>query len=369
MTDLLEAVDEYQALEDLHEAGCTDGLPVVIPTPERVERMVLASGLDGGLSLGNMGPSGAAATVEKVAVAAVMAGALPDYMPVVMAAVRAVTAPEFDSTEMQGTTHCLAPVIIVNGPARHSCGPVASGFGCLGPGHRANASIGRSLRLVMMNVGGARPGISDMALHGHPGKFTFCLAENEEDSPFSPLHTLRGYDVAQSAVTVAGVEAPESVLGVVDADDPTSARKLLRGIGQSLGRVGANNAHFGRGAGVVVLNPDHAAALARAGLDRDDVTEGIFEFAVNRAGDLKAVATFDRRALKAEHDDVILPAFRSPEDILVLVAGGGGLYSMVMPSWGAGPHHNPSVSVEIETDQFCEVPGIAPNGSIDAPNG
>lgn len=359
MTDLLEATDEHEALEQLHELGCTDGLPVVIPTADRVERMVLASGFEGDLNLGNMGPSGGAATIEKVAACAVMAGCLPDYMPIVIAAVRAVVAPEFDSTEMQGTTHCLAPIIIVNGPARLDCGPVASGFGCLGPGHRANASIGRALRLVMMNVGGARPGVSDMALHGHPGKFTFCLAENEEDSPFLPLHTSRGYELAQSTVTVAGVEAPQSVLAVVDADDPDGPEKLLRSIGQSLGRIGANNAHFGRGTGVVVLNPDHANALAAAGLDRESIAKRICEFAVNRVGDMKATATFDRRALKADDDDLLLPAFRSPEDILVLVAGGTGLYTMVMPSWGAGPHSNPSITVEIETDQVCEVPSAS----------
>ena len=161
---MLEAADEAAALEQLHELGCTDGLPVVIPTAERVARMVLASGLDADMALGEMGPGRGIATVEKVAVAAVMAGCLPDYMPVVIASARAVIAPEFDLTEMQSTTHCTAPLIIVNGPARATCGPVAAGFGALGPGHRANASIGRALRLCMINIGGGRPGESDMAL-------------------------------------------------------------------------------------------------------------------------------------------------------------------------------------------------------------
>jgi len=133
-------------LEQLHELGCTDGLPVVVPTEERVARMVLATGLDGDLVLGEMGPMLGIATVEKVAVAAVMAGCLPDYMPLVMAAVKAVIDPRFDLTEMQATTHCTAPLVIVNGPARQTCGPVASGFGALGPGHRANASIGPKTR-------------------------------------------------------------------------------------------------------------------------------------------------------------------------------------------------------------------------------
>lgn len=152
MADLLTAADEAAALEDLHARGFTDGLPVIIPTPARVSRMVLASGLESDMVLGTMGPGHGIATIEKVAVAAVMAGCLPDYMPVVLAAVKAVIDPVFDLTEMQATTHCTAPLIIVNGPARHNCGPISSSYGALGPGHRANASIGRALRLTMINI-------------------------------------------------------------------------------------------------------------------------------------------------------------------------------------------------------------------------
>ena len=125
MADFFTAGTEAEALEDLHNRGLTDGLPVVIPTPERVSRMVLASGQDVDMVLGTMGPGHGIATMEKVATAAVMAGCLPDYMPVVVAAVKAVIDPVFDLTEMQATTHCTAPLIIVNGPARHTCGPVA----------------------------------------------------------------------------------------------------------------------------------------------------------------------------------------------------------------------------------------------------
>ena len=227
MTELLSAADEGQALEDLHDRGCTDGLPVVIPTPERVQRMVLASGQEADIVLGTMGPGHGVATIENVAIAAVMAGCLPDYMPVVVAAVKAVIDPTFDLTEMQATTHCTAPLIIVNGPARNSCGPIASGTGALGPGHRANASIGRALRLTMINIGKARPGSSDMALLGHPGKFTYCLAEDEEHSPFPPMHVDLGFDAQDSVVTGVGAEAPHSVLYAGDGDDPDGYKILL----------------------------------------------------------------------------------------------------------------------------------------------
>ena len=132
--NLLTAADEPGAVEVLHELGCTDGLPVVVPTPERVDRMILATGLDADLVVGEMGPQGGAAAVHKIAVNAVMAGCLPDYAPVVIAAIRAMCEPEFDLGEMQGTTHCTAPLVIVNGPARDACGGIASGFGALGPG-------------------------------------------------------------------------------------------------------------------------------------------------------------------------------------------------------------------------------------------
>jgi hypothetical protein len=351
---LLSATDEVDALEQLHELGCTDGLPVVVPTATRVERMVLASGLDPGLVLGEMGPGKGIATIEKVAVAAVMAGALPDYMPVVVAAVQAVIDPAFDLTEMQGTTHCTAPLIIVNGPARQWCGPIASGFGALGPGHRANASIGRALRLTMINIGGARPGVSDMALLGHPGKFTYCLAEDEENSPFTPLHTSRGFQPDDSVVTVIGAEAPHSVLYSVDADKPEDHLRLLEVLAIGLGNLATNNAQLRNGTAVVVLNPEHAATLANAGFSRQDVAARLCALAVHPRADIERYGGAFMGWSKTEE---IYPCFSSPEHILVLMAGGSGLYSMVMPSWSAGAHRNPAISVKIELDQACEIPG------------
>ena len=356
MTDKLRAADEYAALEQLHDLGCTDGLPVVVPTAERVARMALASGYDAELSLGTMGPGGGNATIEKVAVAAVMAGCLPDYMPVVLAAVRAVIDERFDLTEMQATTHCTAPLIIVNGPARHSCGPIASGFGALGPGFRANASIGRALRLAMINIGGGKPGVSDMALLGHPGKFTYCLAEDEENSPLEPLHVARGFLAEDSTVTVIGAEAPHSVIYSGDADDPKAANGLLNVLAVGLANLATNNAILRGGSAVVVLNPEHAQTLTNAGLDRAAIQQGLFERCAHSIDAMQEVAP-GLAARSTGDGSTTKAAFDSPESILVLMAGGSGLYSMVMPSWAAGPNKNTAVTVAIETDQFCEVPG------------
>ena len=355
MKDLLVAADEAAALEQLHERGCTDGLPVVIPTRDRVARMVLASGQEADMVLGTMGPGHGIATIEKVAVAAVMAGCLPDYMPIVVAAVKAVIEPVFDLTEMQATTHCTAPLIIVNGPARHNCGPVSSGFGALGPGPRANASIGRALRLAMINIGKGRAGSSDMALLGHPGKFTYCLAEDEENSPLRPLHVDLGFDEDDSVVTVIGAEAPHSVIFSGDGDDPDSYKYLLNVLAIGLANAATNNATLTSGSAVVVLNPDHANLLAAAGLDRHGIAEELYARCRISTEELRRLVPNFAGGATAKGDRY---AFTGPEQLIILMAGGGGLYSMVMPSWCAGAHNNSPSSIVIESEFFCEVPGL-----------
>ena len=354
MTDLFSAEDEAAALEDLHNRNMTDGLPVIIPTPARVSKMVLASGQDADMVLGTMGPGNGMATLEKVAVAAVMAGCLPDYMPLVVAASKAVIDPRFDLTEMQATTHCTAPLIIVNGPARHTCGPVSSSYGALGPGHRANASIGRALRLAMINIGGGRPGTSDMALLGHPGKFSYCLAENEEASPFPPMHVDLGFDSQDSVVTVIGAEAPHSVLFSGDGDDPNQYKLLLEVLAIGLANAATNNAILTSGMATIVLNPEHASVLHKAGLSRQDIASEIYQRCkMDGAEANRLCAGFARKTVDLRQ------AFTGPDQLLILMSGGSGLYSMVMPSWSAGANKNSAVSVKVETDFYCEVPSLA----------
>lgn len=354
MTEMLSAADEATALEDLHERGCTDGLPVIIPTEPRVNRMVLASGQEADMVLGTMGPGHGTATFEKIAVAAVMAGCLPDYMPIVVAAVKAVIDPVFDLTEMQATTHCTAPLIIVNGPARHNCGPVSSSYGALGPGHRANASIGRALRLAMINIGGGRPGSSDMALLGHPGKFTYCLAEDEENSPFPPLHVDLGFEPDDSVVTVIGAESPHSVLYSGDGDNPEHYKSLLDLLAIGLANPATNNAILTSGTATVVLNPEHASVLHAAGLTRQDIAGELHERCTMDANEINRLAPGFARNSQENRD-----AFIGPEQLLILMSGGSGLYSMVMPSWCAGAHKNSPSSVKVEAEFYCEIPGLA----------
>ncbi len=356
VTAQLSAVDEAAALEELHRLGCTDGLPVVIPTPERVARMVLATGYDADLSLGDMGPNMGRCTVEKLATAAVMAGCLPDHAPVVVAAAKAILDPSFDLTEVQATTHAIAPLIIVNGPARDWCGGIHGGFGALGPGYRAKASIGRALRLAMINIGGGRSGTSDMALMGHPGKFAMCLAEDEPNSPLAPMHTMRGFDASQSTVTVLGTDAPHSVIGVIDADDPTCPDRLFHSFASAFANVATNNQALRGGQAALALNPDHAAFLAGKGHTLESIRDQVVSRASIDGADFAKSAAYMGRVpeLGRSYD-----CFEQSEDLLVFVAGGGGLYSVAFPSWCAGPHVNRAVTVEIEVGQACEIPGLA----------
>jgi hypothetical protein len=193
-----------------------------------------------------------------------------------------------------------------------------------------------------------------MALLGHPGKFTYCLAEDEENSPFPPLHVDLGFDAQDSVVTVLGAEAPHSVLYADDGDNPESYKILLDLLAMGLANAPSNNAILTGGAATVVLNPEHSEVLRKAGLSRQDIANELYQ----------------RCFLEPEMVKHLMPAFagdnpsrrmafKDPGQILILQAGGSGLYSMVMPSWCAGTHCNSAVSVKVEADMFCEIPGLA----------
>jgi hypothetical protein len=199
--------DEFELFFD---KGVTDGLPVVPPTRERVARMRAGAARPGDELLGEMPPNYGRVTVEKVAINAVMAGCRPEYLPVLLAAVQCVCDPDFNLHGVSTSTHFAAPLILVNGPIRTRIGLNAS-FGVFGPGYRANATIGRALRLLMINVGGVRPGEISMSTFGHPGRYTYCIAENEEASPWPPYHASRGFSAESSAVTLFAGEGPHGI--------------------------------------------------------------------------------------------------------------------------------------------------------------
>jgi hypothetical protein len=264
------------------------------------------------------------ATVKSVAANAVMAGCSAGHFPAVCAAVRAVCDPAFTLDVVQATTHNAAVLIIISGSAGLPPPAVASGTGALGPGHRANATIGRALRLVLINAGGGQPGIGDMSTLGQPAKFTCCVAEAEDDSPFPPLASVRGVGTGP-AVTVLAVEGPRQIMFVPVGDSPRSdAARLVDLLGSAVASPGTLGGMGYRGSSAVLLSPLHARLMADARYDREALAAGVHEAAVIRADDIRR-----RHGRLRGGPDRRVHALSSPDHLLVVVAGGPGTYSAV----------------------------------------
>jgi hypothetical protein len=302
----------------------SDGLPIVPPTPERVHAML--GGRDGARALGPMPPLWRQATLDKLAVNAVMAGCEPAAFPIVVAAVEAMLDPAFNLYGVQATTHPVAPLLVVNGPFGRQIG-LHSGSGCFGPGFRANATIGRAIRLILLNVGGAWPGRYDMATQGSPAKFAYCIAENEAASPWGPL---RDGDV----VTVYGGEGPHNVNDHVS----TTAAGVLGNVADTAVSLGSNVGwYFSQAQLMVVLGPEHARTVAGDGFERADVQRYVYENArqplsLMRLGGMWGMHDWPLWMNATNDPDARLPRVPSPEDVLVVVAGGSGKHSAVVPN-------------------------------------
>ncbi len=311
--------DDPEAIQDYLEAReWGDGLPVVPPTPGRVERMVAGSGRAPDEEIAEVDPRKGVATIEKIAVNAVMAGCRPEYMPVLIAAVEAVAAPEFNLHGIQTTTNPVAPLLVINGPVRRQIALNCEG-NALGPGRRANATLGRALRLVLLHIGGAIAGRLDKATLGMPGKYTFCLGENEEESPWEPLHVERGFRPEESTVTAIGAQGTHNVLALAGG-----AREALILTADMMATMGNNNTLFGRGNPTVFFSPGHARQFVEQGYrTKRDVKQALFEFAKIPKSRFPEREVFPiiplcERAL--DGDSVCVT--RRADDILLVVAGG-----------------------------------------------
>ena len=316
-----ESLGGLDELEDMFERGWSDGLPVVPPTPERVEAMV--GGRDGGRSLGLVPPAQGEATLERVAACAVLAGCRPAYFPIVVAAVEAALDPRFNAHGVAVTTQPAGPIVVVNGPARERVG-LNGGMGALGPGTRANATIGRALRLVLSLTGGAYPGGLDRATLGHAGKLFCCFAENEEASPWPPLHVERGLARGASAVTVFAGDAPLSI------SDHRS--KTPEELAATLAWAAAGQwSPFWwpmNDTSLFVVCPEHAALFAEAGWDKERVRSAMFEAVTRPAGELRRGETTP--LVHTADDSTPIQKWTTPEKIVLVVAGGeAGRFSAV----------------------------------------
>ena len=318
------------ALEAALEDGTGDGLPLIPPTRRAVDATLGAVQEGPGHALGIMAPAMEEVTVEDVAVCAVMAGCKPSYFPVVLAALEAVMEPAFNFLAIQATTELASPLVIVHGPVAERLG-VHSGSGCLGPGFRANATVGRAVRLAAVRLGMAVPGETDMATFGHGGKYAACFAEAA--CGWEPLHATRGFRSEQSAVTVVAADAPVNVNDYASG----SAESVLRMIAATMAYPGSNNAQGG-GEVLLVISPQHLGLLVSGGMGREDVQRALFESArvpiENFSPEIAERVRGRRPGLFADAEPEAVPVADGPESILISVAGGPGSHTLFFPTYG-----------------------------------
>ena len=330
---LAEDEDPY---EYCMSAGFSPFLPVVPPTAERVDTFLAAIPHPPDRVVGLVPPCYGGATIEKIAANAVMAGCKPEHMEVLIPVVRAACDERFNLHGVQATTHAATPLIVLSGPATTRLG-FASGAGVFGNVARANSTVGRALQLVMVNLGGALPGEIDMSALGNPGRFSYCVAENHEESPWEPLHVELGYGQDESTVTLFAAG------GLTEVSEHTAraGAGVLRTIAATLSMVWSWR-RCGRVDAVVVLCPEHAATVSSDGFAKSDVRDFLFEHTgvPLRAFDHEGTEGTQDRDL---YEEILIDGephyrkFKDPSQIRIIVAGGtAGKFSAVMGGWVAG---------------------------------
>src|SRR5258706_5339851 len=336
-------VQEDDPIELLYARGVTDGLPVIPPTEERVKRMLAATGRDPQELIGLIGPNYGRATVEKVAINAVMAGCHPSYFPVVLAGVEAMCEEQFCIHGINVTTFSATPMAIINGPIRQEIG-VNCGHNALGHGFRANATIGRTVRLCIRNIGGAKPHFITKATMGHPAQYTFCVGENEEESPWEPLHVEKGFRPEQSAVTMFGGHSP---LQINDHASRT-AEQLALSIGWTMASVWNHKNFPVFSDTTLVVCPEHAKTFAQDGWSKNDLRQFLFEKIRKPFRALKpgvnggegagvSMIPLPNQSKEPPTEETLFPKFPTLDSIMIIVAGGtAGRFSAVVPGLRRG---------------------------------
>jgi hypothetical protein len=308
--------------------GITDGLPVIPPIKKYVQAMIDYVGLLPHEEIGPVPPDGGIATIEKLAINAVMAGCLPEYFPVVMAAMRAVTDPAFDLLGIQTTTNPVTPVLLINGPIRTRIG-INCGRGCMGPGFRANATIGRALKLALLNIGSCPPGEVSKSIHGFPGRFTFCFGELEEESPWEPFHVEIGFRREQSTVSVFGGSGSLNMwIGF------STPEAVTHTIADGMRAYGTNGYLRGTGVPVVVMGPGHAKIYSKAGWSKQRIKQELFRLTPIPLTHIPDEPQISRPVYENLDRSRSINLCRRAEEIVILVAGGPEPYHLVyLPSF------------------------------------
>lgn len=319
--------DTADLIEFCFEQGWTDGLPVVPPTADKVAAMLEAAGLAAGRQIAYVEHRAVAITAEKVAINAVMAGCKPEYMPVVVAAVEGIADPKWSYHGPGTSTAGAAVLIVVNGPIAREL-DINCGDNLFGPGWRANATIGRAVRLVMRNVCGSRPGTLDRATLGHPGKLSYVIAENEAESPWPPLHVERGFRPDQNAVTVMAALAPHQFYNQLS----NTAVGVLTTLADDM-RLSGNV--VGQPEYMVVLAGEHMRTIAGDGWGKKEIRRFLWEQTHNSVEYLKRSQRM-AGPIQPGDDTRLRPLIETPDDILVVAAGGrAGAFSCYIPGWGS----------------------------------
>jgi hypothetical protein len=334
-----QVADLAEALDLCYAKGWTDGLPVVPPTPERVEAMLAAARLPPHHQVAYIVHRAVSVTAEKVAINAVMAGCRPEYMPVVVAAVEGIGDPQWSYHGPGTSTAGAAVLIIVNGPMAREL-DVNAGDNLFGPGWRANLTIGRAVRLVMRNVCGSRPGTLDRGTLGHPGKLSYVIAENEAESPWLPLHVERGFRPEQSAVTIVAAAGPRQFYNQLS----NTAEGVLTTLADDM-RISGNA--MGQPQYVVILAGEHMRTIAGDGWTKAMIREFLFAHTQNSHAHLRRTHQM-AGAVQPGDEACMRPLVESPDDILVVAAGGrAGAFSCYIPGWG-GKRSSRAVTKEVK---------------------
>jgi hypothetical protein len=325
--DVAELEDE---LELMFQRGWTDGLPVVPPTEERVLRMLTGTSRAPDEIVATVPPDLVDVTVEKVAIAAVMAGCQPEYLPWVLTAVEAACNDVFNMHGVLATTMPVGPVLVCSGPGTRAIG-MNSGINAFGQGNRANSTIGRALQLVVRNVGGGRPGEVDRATHGNPGKLSFCFAENDVDSPFGTLAAARGIDPGVDALTVFAGEGPRCIVDQLSRTPESLASSLAANL-----RVMHHHKLVLGFDAILVLGPEHARVFTDAGWDRARVVGELHGRLQLDSDELVRGAGGISEGLPPAFGGTTLPKFREDGLLLAYAGGGAGLFSALIAGWANG---------------------------------
>ena len=319
--------DVADPIEFCFQQGWTDGLPVVPPTAERVGALLEAARLDPKQEIGFVAHRAVSVTAEKVAINAVMAGCRPEYMPVVVAAVEGIVDPRWSYHGPGTSTAGAAVLMIVNGPIARAL-DINAGDNLFGPGWRANLTIGRAVRLVMRNVCGSIPGTLDRGTLGHPGKLSYVIAENEADSPWTPLHVERGFRAEQSTVTVMAAEAPHQFYNQLSS----GAEGVLTTLCDDM-RISGNV--MGQPHYALVIAGEHMRTIAGDGWDKKRIRQFVWENTQNSHAHLKRTQRMTG-ALQPGDETKLRPLVATPDDILVVAAGGrAGAFSGYIPGWSS----------------------------------